>query len=227
MPPKTTISRDKILDAALELVREEGLAGLSARRIARRLGCSTQPIYWTYGSMEKLRAEVLARVAEVARSYLAASSAEKQSMPFLQVGLGSLRFARDEPQLYRLVAQSGIFFRDLEQGKPPPDFVLQQMRADPHLAGLTDEQLTRINALMFFFSQGLATLFGAELDQDPMSMATEYLALAGQAVVELERRRAVRDPREAAATVEPERRRAVRDPREAAATKKPERRRKR
>jgi AcrR family transcriptional regulator len=222
MPPKTSISKDKVLNAALQIVREAGLAGLSARRIAERLGCSTQPIYWTYGSMEKLRAEVVSRVAEVARSYLSPSSADKDSMPFLQVGLGSLRFAREEPQLYRLVAQSGIFFRDLEQGKPPPDFVLRQMRADPRLAGLTDEQLTRINALMFFFSQGLATLFSAELAQDPMSLATEYLMLAGQAVVELERRRA--DPRDAAATNEPGRRA---DPRDAAATRKPERRRKR
>jgi AcrR family transcriptional regulator len=224
------------------------MAGLSARRIAERLGCSTQPIYWTYGSMDKLRADVMAQVAEVARGYLSQepeahpplaahpgrSSARSPlpqphppppaAHPFLQVGLGSLRFAREEPQLYRLVAQSGLFFRDLEQGKPPPDYVLQQMRADPHLAGLTDQQLTRINALMFFFSQGLATLFGADMAQDPMPVAMEYLMLAGQAVVELERRRPLGNAGGAAATDKPEQRRAE-QPR--AATKKPERRRKR
>ena len=186
MPAKSTISRANVLDAAFEIVRREGMSALSARRVARQLGCSTQPLYSAYGSMKALARDVLDRVQQVALGYLAPSDEPDATAPFLQVGLGSLRFARDEPQLYAAFARSGPFLRDLQQGKPPPPFVLQRMRADPLLGQLSDEQLTRINALMWFFSQGLGTLFVADLDGDTFALAERYLKLAGQAVVTFE-----------------------------------------
>jgi AcrR family transcriptional regulator len=186
MPAKTTISRAQVLDAAFALVRRGGLGALSARAVGREIGCSTQPIYSAYGSMKALAAEVLARVQQVALGYLLPPDGADSTEPFLQVGLGSLRFARDEPQLYAAFARSGPFLRDLQKGKPPPPFVLKRMRADPLLGRLSDEQLTRINALMWFFSQGLGTLFVAELSGDPFPLAERYLRLAGEAVVTFE-----------------------------------------
>ena len=44
MPPKARITRDMILDAAFDLVRAEGHEALNVRTLAKRLGCSTQPI---------------------------------------------------------------------------------------------------------------------------------------------------------------------------------------
>jgi len=76
---------------------------------------------------------------------------------------------------------------DLLRDQEPPPFVLERMRGEPILQGLRDDQLKRIHALMWFFSQGLANLFLAETDEDPMAMAAEYLMRAGQAVVEFER----------------------------------------
>ncbi len=187
MPAKVSYSKEQVRDAAFELVRAEGLSALSARRVARQLGCSTQPVYSVYGSMEALTAAVLARAEEVAKSYLAPD--DRAERPYLQVGLGSLRFAQQEPQLFRCFALSGAFLRNLQQGKPPPAFLLERMKADPLMAGLTDEQLTRVNTLLWFFSQGLATLFISSFEGDPMPMAVEYLKLAAQAVVEFERKK--------------------------------------
>lgn len=42
-------SRQDVLDAALDLLREEGVAGLSMRRLGRRLGTSYQVIYTRVG----------------------------------------------------------------------------------------------------------------------------------------------------------------------------------
>ncbi len=186
MPAKASFTRKQVLDAAFELVRTEGMSALSARRLAERLGCSTQPVYSAYRSMQALRATVVERAEAVARSYLEPST--PSDSPFLQLGLGSLRFAQQEPQLYRSVALSGVLVRDLRAGKPPPAFVLERMKAERTLAGMSDAQLTRINELMWFFSQGLATLFVADTDEDPMPMAIQYLQLAGRAVIEFERK---------------------------------------
>ena len=184
MPPKITVTREQILDAAFELVRRDCMQALSARRLAQELGCSTHHVYRAFASIDELRRKVIEKAEEVAQSFLSGDPGE--GPPFLRLGLGGLRFAQQEPQLYAAVGQEGIILRDLQQGKPPPPFALERMRTDPVLSSLSDDQLTRVHARMWFFSQGLATLFLSETEEDPMKTATEYLMLAGRAVIEFE-----------------------------------------
>ncbi len=184
MPRKISVHEDQILAAALKLVRREGLRALTARAVAQELGCSTQPVYRAFGSMERLREQVVRQAERRMLAYLLERSTDEP--PFLQLGLGSLRFARDEPRLYRAVNRHGRVLRDLHRGSPPPPEVLQQMRSEPILASLSDEQLTRIHALMWFFSQGLATLVFGDTDGDAMLRARAYLEQAGRAVIAAE-----------------------------------------
>ena len=58
MARKESITIDRILDTAFEMTREEGIAGVTARRVAARAGCSTQPIFRVYENMEELQAAV-------------------------------------------------------------------------------------------------------------------------------------------------------------------------
>ncbi len=185
MPPKITVTKEQVLEAGLDLLRREGLRALSARKVAQVLGCSTRPVYRVFTSMEDLKKEVLLRASSEVEMLLSRDCAGAES-PFLALGLNSLRLARDEPHLYRAVIQGGGVLQDLQQGRPPPEFILERMRADPLLAALSDEQLTRINTLMWFFSQGLATLLFSELEEDSMALAEKYLGLAGRAVLEQE-----------------------------------------
>ena len=48
------LSRDTILQAALALVAEDGLAALSTRRIGERLGCEAMSIYHHYPGKQHL-----------------------------------------------------------------------------------------------------------------------------------------------------------------------------
>jgi len=50
MPPKNKFTRDEIIQAALGIVREDGLAGLTARSLAERLQSSPKVIF---GQFEK------------------------------------------------------------------------------------------------------------------------------------------------------------------------------
>ena len=45
MPPKPKITKQQILEKALAIVREKGLAALTAKALAETLGCSTQPVF--------------------------------------------------------------------------------------------------------------------------------------------------------------------------------------
>lgn len=71
MPPKTKVSKEEILSAAVELVRQNGENALNARNIARNLGCSTQPIFSNFIGMDELRAAVKERANILYQNYLA------------------------------------------------------------------------------------------------------------------------------------------------------------
>ena len=45
MPAIKKINKEDIINASVEIVRKEGITGLNARKIAKNLGCSTQPLH--------------------------------------------------------------------------------------------------------------------------------------------------------------------------------------
>lgn len=55
MPPNTKITREMILETGYELVIASGIESVNSRSIAKMLGCSTQPVFSQFQSMEELR----------------------------------------------------------------------------------------------------------------------------------------------------------------------------
>lgn len=49
------ITRETILQSAFTLLCKEGYEALNARSLARKMGCSTQPIYAAFGRMDALK----------------------------------------------------------------------------------------------------------------------------------------------------------------------------
>ncbi len=60
MPPKVKVTKEEIIAAALEILRQKGMEAVNARAVAAALGCSTQPIFSNYSSMGALQHDVLA-----------------------------------------------------------------------------------------------------------------------------------------------------------------------
>ena len=60
MPPKVKVTKEEIIAAALEILRQKGMEAVNARAVAAALGCSTQPIFSNYSSMGVLQHDVLA-----------------------------------------------------------------------------------------------------------------------------------------------------------------------
>ena len=44
-----------VLQAAFELLDESGTGAVAIKNIAAKLGCSTQPVSWIFGSMTELK----------------------------------------------------------------------------------------------------------------------------------------------------------------------------
>ena len=101
MAPKNKFTKAEMVEAALQVVRAKGITGLTAKRIADQLGTSTQPVFTCFGSMDGAKREVYAAAIEVYDRYTDAGL--KERIPFFGVGMQYIRFAREEPELYRLL----------------------------------------------------------------------------------------------------------------------------
>ena len=105
MPPRVKITKEQILDAAVSIIRKNGLDSLKARALAQGLHCSTQPILYAFSTMEELKRAAYRRVDRLHTEYLLNTPPERN--PLLGIGLNYIRFAVEEPRLFRFLFQSG------------------------------------------------------------------------------------------------------------------------
>ena len=159
MPPKSKVTKRNILSAAVELTR----AGepLNARALAQKLGCSTQPVFSNYATMEALRADVITAGMERYHQYLAQSMGNGQYPPYKASGMGYIRFALEEKELFKLLFmrdRSGeVIGEDLEEVGPIIALIQEK-------TGMSFERSRLFHLEMWLYVHGIATM-----------LATNYL----------------------------------------------------
>ena len=95
-----------ILDTAFAMTREEGFANVTARRVAAKAGCSTQPIFRVYKNMDELWEAVYDRAAGFFGDYYSIYPKMGKS-PFVNLGMAYISFAREEKHLFELLFVKG------------------------------------------------------------------------------------------------------------------------
>lgn len=102
MARKESVTKNMILDTAVELAKEEGIDNVTARRLASRIGCSTQPIFRVYASMTELYADVYEKAIGLFADYYEKYGSEVPT-PFIHLGLAYIDFAKEERRLFQLL----------------------------------------------------------------------------------------------------------------------------
>ncbi|MDD3367987.1 MAG: WHG domain-containing protein [Lachnospiraceae bacterium] len=102
MPRKESITRQAIFDAAFAMLREEGIENVTARKLAAKIGCSTQPIFRVYKNMDELQAAAYEQAAVFLATYCN-EYGEKAKEPFVNLGMAYISFAAAEKNLFRLL----------------------------------------------------------------------------------------------------------------------------
>lgn len=180
MPPPINFSQEIILNEAFEIVRKEGVAGLTARRIARNLNCSTQPVYSAYASMMELKRAVLIKAREYAVNYLLQCSDDKG--PFFAIGMQYFRFAQEEPELFKWLFLSPQSADDDQDIFAPP-LLLERMKLDKHVNNLDETTLKRLFSNMWIYTHGLTTLAQSSARSQPEAFARERLLQMGEILI--------------------------------------------
>ena len=103
MPPKVKITKDDIINAAVEIVREHGAQALNARTIASALNCSTQPVFSNFATMDELRLAVVEKADIICGEYMQREIESGRFPAYKASGMAYIRFAKEEKELFKLL----------------------------------------------------------------------------------------------------------------------------
>ena len=155
MPPKARITKREIISTAIILVRENGASSLNARAIASALGCSTQPIFSNFSSMDELQEAVNEYAYQTYLDFIKKEVDSGEYPPYKAFGMAYIRFAREEKELFK-----ALFMRD-RNGK-------YEAAYDPHAesllsiiserVGITVEEARLFHFEMWIFVHGIASM---------------------------------------------------------------------
>lgn len=101
MPPKAKFSREEIIAVAFDIVKVEGIQGLSARALGTKLGSSARPIFTLFSNMEEVQQAVIEEAKKLYTKYIEKGLLE--DIAFRGVGIYYVLFAIEEPKLFQLL----------------------------------------------------------------------------------------------------------------------------
>ena len=157
MPPQVKVSKEHIKSEAFQMTKESGFEAVSARKLAERLNCSTQPIFRVYQNMEELKADLY----EMGTDYMRESMERhkgKSEPAYLSLAKGYIDAARNEKNLFRLIAS--VDDLDISGDK---EFLLKGEAINypnmlPGAESLDDEKKGELISAIWFLVHGIATL---------------------------------------------------------------------
>lgn len=179
MPPKVKITKDQLIGTAMELVRAEGEQAINARRIANTLGCSTQPVFSNFATMEELRKAVKDAANETYQSFLQEDMAMGKYPAYKASGMAYIRFAREETELFKLLFmcdRSGEAVTDDRESVRP---LLELLKTN---LGVSEEEAVLFHLEMWIYVHGIATMIATSYlrwDEDMVSrlLTDAYLGM--------------------------------------------------
>lgn len=179
MPPRVKITKKDIIDKAIEMVRAKGIECINARDLASALGCSTQPIFSNFESINQLCEEI---IREADRLYVEFSEREMQSgkyPPYKASGMAYIRFAKEESQLFKL-----LFMRDRSSENPSDEnaFLDKIMGIVRNNTGLDMDTAKLFHLEMWAFGHGIASMivtgyFDVDMELVSKMMSDAYLGI--------------------------------------------------
>lgn len=162
MPRKFMFTREEVLAAALNLVREQGIAAVTARGLGEKLGSSSKPIFSLFENMEDVLSAVMKAADNLYQNYLKEDMTSGKYPPYKASGMAYIRFAKEEKELFKL-----LFMRDRshentdnkEENKQLLELIQQNL-------GINEEEAYLFHLEMWIYVHGMATM-----------LATSYLEL--------------------------------------------------
>lgn len=161
MPRKFMFTREQIIAAALNLTRKGGICALTARALGAELGSSSRPIFGLFKNMEEVQQEVLKAADRLYQSYLKADMESGKYPPYKAGGMGYIRFAKEEKELFQLLFMRDRTREHTEENREELQPFLGLLQQN---LGLNEEDAYIFHLEMWIYVHGIAAM-----------LATSYL----------------------------------------------------
>lgn len=183
-------TRERVLEAAAELIARQGYAASSITQISQRSGANPASIYWAFGSKEALLAAVMERAAESFFRRIA----PREGDPWAWLA-GLARAFAEGPEFLRLLLVLSLERREgdplvLEAARRVRTVAIESLAAtyaetfaidDPFRRRAISERLARFTLMLF---DGVFVASQIESDTTDLRRAFETIALAVKATGE-------------------------------------------
>lgn len=171
--PKQRITKEMIVDAAFEIAKTEGMEQVLIKNIAKKIGCSVQPVYTYCANMEGLRKEVEKKACEVIRGFIEKHIVKEDL--FRSTGQAYVRLAKENPHLFRL------FLLHKRDGISSLD-ELYQSETNPAVAAFIADtfsipfgQAKQLHLNLLIYTIGIGTIFASsEICAEEIFSQQEY-----------------------------------------------------
>lgn len=157
MPPKAKITRDMVIAAAFEAARETGPENINARAVSKKLNCSTQPVMYHFATIEELKKAAYKKADEYHTQFLM-DIPETQENVMLGIGQNYIRFAVEEPHLFRFLFQSGFVVENSLPEMIDSQELIPVLSAMQKEMNLNMEQTKEVFLTLAMFVHGYASI---------------------------------------------------------------------
>ncbi len=157
MPPKPKITKEMVIVAAFEVARKTGAENINARTVSKKLNCSTQPVMYHFATIEELKKAVYAKVGWYQTEYLM-NIQKPQDGVMIGIGINYIRFAVEEPNLFRFLFQSGFAVEKNILEMIDSEELLPVISAMQEATNLNMEQMKKVFLTISLFAHGYASI---------------------------------------------------------------------
>ena len=186
MPPKVKVTKENIIDAAVEIVRNSGEQAINARNIASMLNCSTQPVFSNFATMDQLRHAVIVKANEMCEKYIKAEIDSNKFPDYKASGMAYIRFAKQEKELFKLLYmrdRSGEYIDEQDELNSQMESMVKSN------TGLDGDGMKLFHLEMWAYVHGIASMFATgflDLDWELVSkmLTDSYQGLRKQYGIE-------------------------------------------
>ena len=157
MPAKTKVTKEMIVDAAFAIARETGAENINARTVSQKLNCSTQPVMYHFATIDELKKAAYAKADSYHSEYL--MNIKKPSKgAALGIGMNYIRFAIEEPRLFRFLFQSDYFNGSTMLELIDAEELIPVLSAMQKAMDVNMEQTKSVFLTVFLFAHGYASI---------------------------------------------------------------------
>ena len=157
MPAKAKVTKEMIIDAAFAVAREAGVENINARTVSERLNCSTQPVMYHFATIGELKRTVYAK-ADLYHSEYLMNLKKAPKGAALGIGMNYIRFAIEEPHLFRFLFQSDYFSGKTLLELIDADELTPVLSAMQQKLNMNREQTKKVFLTIFLFAHGYASI---------------------------------------------------------------------